>query len=43
VVRPGRADDRHRLYGVWRPYWPDAAEYEKKTERKFPVVVITAR
>ena len=43
VVRPGRDDDWDRLYGVWRAYWPDAAEYEKKTDRKFPVVVITAR
>jgi deazaflavin-dependent oxidoreductase (nitroreductase family) len=37
VVRPGdpRWED---LYGVWRKYWPDAAEYETKTDRKFPVV-----
>jgi deazaflavin-dependent oxidoreductase (nitroreductase family) len=34
-----RSDDPEwaRLYGIWREYWPDAAEYEKKTERKFPV------
>jgi deazaflavin-dependent oxidoreductase (nitroreductase family) len=25
-------------YSVWRDYWPDAVEYEKKTARKFPVV-----
>jgi hypothetical protein len=37
VVRPGDAEWEH-LYGVWREYWPDAAEYEKKTDRKFPVV-----
>jgi deazaflavin-dependent oxidoreductase (nitroreductase family) len=43
VVRAGRDDDWDRLYGVWRAYWPDAAEYEKKTDRKFPVVVITER
>ncbi len=37
VVRPG--DPRWPdVYGVWRAYWPDAAEYEKKTDRKFPVV-----
>jgi deazaflavin-dependent oxidoreductase (nitroreductase family) len=37
VVRPG--DPRWAdLYGVWRDYWPDAREYEKKTDRKFPVV-----
>jgi deazaflavin-dependent oxidoreductase (nitroreductase family) len=37
VVRPGdpRWED---LYGIWREYWPDAREYEKKTDRKFPVV-----
>ena len=37
VVRPGdpRWED---LYGIWREYWPDALEYEKKTDRKFPVV-----
>lgn len=37
VVRPGDpgwAD----LYAIWREYWPDAREYEKKTGRKFPVV-----
>ena len=38
VVRAGRDDDWERLYGVWRAYWPDAAEYEKKTDRKFPVI-----
>jgi len=43
VVRAGRDDDWDRLYGVWRAYWPDAAEYEKKTDRKFPVALITVR
>lgn len=43
VVRPGRDDDWDRLYGVWRAYWPDAAEYEKKTDRKFPVAVLSVR
>ncbi|GAA0948505.1 nitroreductase/quinone reductase family protein [Pseudonocardia zijingensis] len=43
VVRPGRDDDWERLYGVWRDYWPDAAGYEEKTDRKFPVAVITVR
>lgn len=42
VVRPGDAD-WDRLYGLWRAYWPDAADYETKTERKFPVAVITPR
>jgi deazaflavin-dependent oxidoreductase (nitroreductase family) len=43
VVRPGRDDDWDELYGVWRAYWPDAATYEQKTDRRFPVAVITAR
>jgi deazaflavin-dependent oxidoreductase (nitroreductase family) len=43
VVRPGRDVDWERLYGVWRTYWPDAADYETKTDRKFPVAVITVR
>ena len=43
VARPGRDDDWDGLYAVWRAYWPDAAEYEKKTDRKFPVAVITPR
>ena len=37
VVRPGEPRWAE-LYGIWRAYWPDAAEYEKKTDRKFPVV-----
>ena len=43
VVRPGRDDDWQQLYGVWREYWPDAAQYEKNTDRKFPVALITVR
>jgi deazaflavin-dependent oxidoreductase (nitroreductase family) len=43
VVRAGRDADWERLYGVWRAYWPDAADYETKTDRKFPVAVITVR
>jgi deazaflavin-dependent oxidoreductase (nitroreductase family) len=42
VVRPGEPG-WERLYGIWREYWPDAAEYEKKTDRKFPVVRLTVR
>jgi deazaflavin-dependent oxidoreductase (nitroreductase family) len=42
VVRPG-APDWPRLYGIWREYWPDAAEYETKTDRKFPVAVLRPR
>jgi deazaflavin-dependent oxidoreductase (nitroreductase family) len=43
VVRPGRDSDWDQLYAVWRAYWPDAAQYETKTDRKFPVAVITVR
>ncbi|MFI7601692.1 nitroreductase/quinone reductase family protein [Actinoplanes sp. NPDC049681] len=42
VVRPAEPD-WERLYGIWRDYWPDAAEYEKKTDRKFPVARLTVR
>ncbi|GLZ00115.1 nitroreductase/quinone reductase family protein [Actinoplanes sp. NBRC 103695] len=41
VVRPGRDAEWEQLYAVWRAYWPDAADYETKTDRKFPVAVIT--
>jgi deazaflavin-dependent oxidoreductase (nitroreductase family) len=27
-----------RLYGIWKAYWPDAAQYEARTSRKFPIV-----
>ncbi|MDR7380773.1 nitroreductase/quinone reductase family protein [Promicromonospora iranensis] len=37
VVRPGQPD-WERLYGIWAEYWPDAKEYEKKTDRPFPVI-----
>jgi deazaflavin-dependent oxidoreductase (nitroreductase family) len=42
VVRPGDAE-WERLYGIWREYWPDAAEYEKKTDRRFPVARLRVR
>jgi len=42
VVRPGD-EEWERLYGIWREYWPDAREYEKKTDRKFPVARLTIR
>lgn len=40
VVRP---DDQEweRLYGVFCAYWPDTTEYEKRTDRRFPLFVIT--
>ena len=37
VVRPGDPQ-WEELYGIWREYWPAASDYEKKTDRKFPVV-----
>ena len=40
VVRPG-SGEWERLYGLWRAYWPDAADYETKTDRKFPVARLT--
>jgi deazaflavin-dependent oxidoreductase (nitroreductase family) len=40
VVRAGD-EDWERLYGIWREYWPGVAEYEKRTDRKFPVVLLT--
>lgn len=39
VVRPGDPDWEH-LYGIWRTYWPEAAVYETKTDRKFPVAKV---
>jgi deazaflavin-dependent oxidoreductase (nitroreductase family) len=42
VVRHG--DPRwERLWGVWRDYWPDAQEYVKKTDRKFPMARLQVR
>jgi deazaflavin-dependent oxidoreductase (nitroreductase family) len=37
VVRPG-TDGWDELYTVWKAYWPDAADYETKTDRKFPMI-----
>ena len=41
VFRPGRDAEWEQLYAVWRAYWPDAADYETKTDRKFPLAVVT--
>jgi deazaflavin-dependent oxidoreductase (nitroreductase family) len=42
VVRP--ADPRWpRLYGIWRDNWPEAREYERMTDRQFPVVWLRLR
>jgi hypothetical protein len=43
VLRAGRDDDWDRIYGIWRAYWPDAAAYEKNTDHRFQVAVITVR
>jgi deazaflavin-dependent oxidoreductase (nitroreductase family) len=37
VVRP-TSPEWPRLYGIWKEYWPDAAQYETQTSRKFPMV-----
>jgi deazaflavin-dependent oxidoreductase (nitroreductase family) len=37
VVRPD-GPEWARLYGIWSTYWPDAKEYETRTDRKFPMV-----
>ena len=37
LLRPGDPQWAD-TYGIWRDYWPDALEYEKKTDRQFPVV-----
>jgi deazaflavin-dependent oxidoreductase (nitroreductase family) len=37
VVRP-TSPDWERLYGIWREYWPDAAQYETRTSRRFPII-----
>jgi deazaflavin-dependent oxidoreductase (nitroreductase family) len=42
VIRPGDPE-WEQVYGVWRAYWPAAAEYETKTDRKFPVVKVHVR
>jgi deazaflavin-dependent oxidoreductase (nitroreductase family) len=42
VVRPGDPAWA-QTYGIWRAYWPAAAEYETKTDRKFPVVRLLVR
>jgi deazaflavin-dependent oxidoreductase (nitroreductase family) len=42
VVRPGD-EGWAGLYGIWREYWPGAAEYEQKTDRQFPMVRMTVR
>ncbi|AGL15708.1 nitroreductase/quinone reductase family protein [Actinoplanes sp. N902-109] len=37
VIRPG--DQRWaETYEVWREYWPATRDYEKKTQRRFPMV-----
>lgn len=42
VVRAGNPE-WERLYGIWREYWPGAADYEKRTDRKFPTARLRVR
>jgi deazaflavin-dependent oxidoreductase (nitroreductase family) len=37
VVR-STSPEWERLYGIWKAYWPDAAQYETRTSRKFPMI-----
>ena len=38
VLRAGQEWDR--LYAATVAYWPDVLEYQKKTDRKFPLIVL---
>ena len=44
-VRPVRArvagqDERDRLWSAWKQEWPGFADYETKTSRQIPVVIL---
>ncbi|MET0899037.1 MAG: nitroreductase/quinone reductase family protein [Mycobacterium sp.] len=39
VLRVGQEWDR--LYAACVAYWPDVLEYQKQTDRKFPLVILT--
>jgi hypothetical protein len=38
VLRVGEEWDR--LYAACVAYWPDVVEYQKQTDRKFPLVIL---
>lgn len=38
VLREGT--ERDRLYAAYAEFWPDIVEYEKNTDRAFPVVLL---
>ncbi|MFF2525414.1 nitroreductase/quinone reductase family protein [Streptomyces liangshanensis] len=38
VLRDG--DERERLYAAYTAFWPDITDYEKNTDRTFPVVLL---
>jgi deazaflavin-dependent oxidoreductase (nitroreductase family) len=38
VLRNGA--ERDRLYAAFAVFWPDVVDYEKNTDRKFPVVLL---
>lgn len=41
TARTAGADERDRLWTVMTEIWPDYDEYDTKTPREFPLVVIT--
>lgn len=38
VLRAGA--ERDRLYAEFSKFWPEVFDYEKKTDRKFPIIVL---
>lgn len=38
VLREGT--ERDRLYAAYTKFWPDISEYEKHTDRAFPIVLL---
>ena len=39
--RVAEGDEREHLWDLMNEVWPDYAEYQKKTDREIPVVVLT--
>ena len=39
--RVAEGDERERLWDLMNEVWPDYAEYQKKTDRQIPVVVLS--
>jgi len=40
VARVAGGDERHRLWEAQKRHWPGFADYERKTDRQIPVVVL---